>query len=316
LLFGESSGLPVFSTHYPGSVTDVVSLKSFIEQVEFFTKQKYKLVMDKGFYSWPNIRVLLKQYQNIKFILSVPFTTTIAKKIVKDGKNKFNDSLVFKHGKDILNSYSFNDSFDNNNDLIYTVYYNEGLFNEKKQSKISDILLLKEEAEQNPTKYMDNKDYTKFLQFVKDKNSDKITATLNIEKINNSIKNAGWLIAVSNDDSLNSKDIINIYRKKDVVEKAFCRLKNNLELKRLRVHNDSKVKSKVFIATIALIISSYINNVMIEKNLYNDYTMLSLLKEIEKIKKIKCNDAHSFTPITKRCRQILESFDIQITELS
>jgi hypothetical protein len=50
LLFGEKSGLPIFSSTYPGSINDVVSLASFIGELALLNNKNYNLVMDKGFF--------------------------------------------------------------------------------------------------------------------------------------------------------------------------------------------------------------------------------------------------------------------------
>jgi transposase len=42
------------------------------------------------------------------------------------------------------------------------------------------------------------------------------------------IVHSGWLVIVTNDCDINNEEIINIYRNKDIVEKAFDMLKNNL----------------------------------------------------------------------------------------
>jgi hypothetical protein len=63
----------------------------------------------------------------------------------------------------------------------------------------------------------------------------------------------------------NAEDAINLYRAKDVVEKGFGRLKNCLDLSRLRVHSDETMQNKVFIGFVALIVLSHIHRVMDER---------------------------------------------------
>ena len=56
---------------------------------------------------------------------------------------------------------------------------------------------------------------------------------------------AGWLVMISNNVS-DPKEALAIYREKDVVEKGFLRLKNSLDLGRLRVHREDSMQNKVF----------------------------------------------------------------------
>ena len=92
LLFGEESALPIYSSLYSGSTNDVVLLRNFLDKLGSFNKKFYNLVMDKGFYSLKNIRYLINNFPNYKFLLAVPFTTDFAKNIVKKGATKIDTS--------------------------------------------------------------------------------------------------------------------------------------------------------------------------------------------------------------------------------
>jgi transposase len=56
---------------------------------------------------------------------------------------------------------------------------------------------------------------------------------------------------------------LEIYRRKDIVEKSFDNLKNDLDCKRLRIHSAQTMDGRLFIQFIALI--------MAEKIQYNAY---------------------------------------------
>jgi transposase len=311
LLFGEKSGLPVFSHCYPGSIKDVSTLKSFIDQVDYVNDQSCKLVMDKGFYSQKNLLYLLKNDKKHKFLVAVPFTTCIAKELVELNKSKFNENLSFKVGQDILTSYSIIKNFNIHNKLKYHVYYNHFKYENARQNKKNISLLLADEAQSDPLKYKNSNEHKKYLTFTKSDELNKYDISIKMDRILHELRNTGMLIIVTNDFELDNKDVINIYRNKDVVEKAFNRLKNILEINRLHVHSDKAASSKLFISTISLIIVSSIHKTMIENNLYNNFTMASLFKELEKIKIYKSGNNESISPISKVNRQILASFGIK-----
>jgi transposase len=312
LLFGENSGLPVFSSLYPGSINDVATLQSFIDQIKFFSDKSYKLVMDKGFHSKDNILYLLKNCPEYKFLLAVPFTSKYAQKLVRDGVSIFDEALAFRLHNDILVSKSNIEQYLGRYTLKYAVFYNSILYNKAKQDKIDFALSLKEEALKEPLKFIEDKEYKKYLHFIKDTSTGSINISLNMNSIARQIIHSGWLVIVTNDCDINNEDIINIYRNKDVVEKAFDRLKNNLNFNRFTVHSDNRVKGKHFISMISLIMISYIHNVMLKNNLYKNYTMTELFKEISKIKLFKCGDMKSLSPISKSNRRLLDSFNIKI----
>ena len=97
------------------------------------------------------------------------------------------------------------------------------------------------------------------------------------------MQTAGWVILVSNDIS-DAKKAISINRDKDVVEKGFLRLKNSIDLGRLRVHGDNAAQGKLFVGFLASIIMSSINKVMSDKELYGKYTMKELLRILTKLR--------------------------------
>lgn len=173
---------------------------------------------------------------------------------------------------------------------------------------------MRDEARGDTVKYLKCKEYKKYLIFKKLESTNNYKIDINFDRIDYETRNSGWMIIVGNDLTIKNEEVINIYRNKDVVEKAFSRLKNNLNLNRLRIHNDSNLKSKLFISTISLILNSYINKIMIKNNLYNKYTIDEILLSLEKIQLFKNKDGNkSITPISKTNRDILEFFDIKIT---
>jgi transposase len=147
------------------------------------------------------------------------------------------------------------------------------------------------------------------------KDSGQYSITINSEKIKKENINTGWLIIVTNDLELNTKDVIKIYRRKDIIEKSFCRLKNNLYLKRLRIHSDSRIYGKFLISTIALIINSYIYSTAKDSGLLHKFTIEEMLKELDKIKLLKYNDKSTISPVSKANRDILKAFGYKIDEL-
>ena len=74
-----------------------------------------------------------------------------------------------------------------------------------------------------------------------------------------------------------------IYRSKDVVEKAFEDLKERLNLRRMAVSSEQSLDGKLFVQFIALIFVSFITRKIQEKNLFKDYTLQEILDELDVI---------------------------------
>lgn len=105
---------------------------------------------------------------------------------------------------------------------------------------------------------------------------------------------------------------LQIYRDKDVVEKCFDDLKNQLDMKRLRMHSSSAVDGRLFIQFIALILISALRKEMRKSDLIERYTARELLREMETLTKIKYTGkyGHILTEVTKPQRQIMEMLKI------
>jgi transposase len=108
-----------------------------------------------------------------------------------------------------------------------------------------------------------------------------------------------------------AKEALRIYRAKDVVEKGFLKLKNNLDLNRLRVHGDTTMRAKVFVGFIALIMLSHIHNVMLKKGLYKNMTKLELIRHMEKFRVQYIKGNRILFPISKIQKTILDAFGVK-----
>lgn len=131
------------------------------------------------------------------------------------------------------------------------------------------------------------------------------------KKIDEIISRFGFFIIVETDFKASSLDILTTYRQRDVVEKSFDDLKNELDMRRLHCHSDETMEGKMFVAFFALILRSSMQNKL---RLYLSETGLSLsslLKELRKIKYVYTKDGKKLlSPITKKQRDILEALGI------
>ena len=92
----------------------------------------------------------------------------------------------------------------------------------------------------------------------------------------------GYFALMSN-EAMDAMTVLEVYRNKDVVEKAFGNLKDRLNMRRTLVSSQQSLNGKMFTEFIALIYLSYIKKQMQEKNLFKTYTMQGLLDKIDVI---------------------------------
>ena len=105
-------------------------------------------------------------------------------------------------------------------------------------------------------------------------------------------------------------EILEIYPRRDVVEKCFDNLKNDIDMRRLYVQSDEVAEGKMFVASIALIVRSYIQNKLCEYMNGHKYTFQKILLDLDKVKLIHSanhdNNCRLLNPPTKTQREIIE----------
>jgi len=63
---------------------------------------------------------------------------------------------------------------------------------------------------------------------------------------------AGYICFITNDKTIDSaKDALDEYSTRDYIEKDFDEMKNDLDMRRIRVHTDERMKARLFIQFIA-----------------------------------------------------------------
>jgi transposase len=106
-------------------------------------------------------------------------------------------------------------------------------------------------------------------------------------------------------------ECLSLYRSKDVVEKGFDVLKNDIELMPANLRTNSSLRGYLFIAFIALILRMKLMRMMIDAQLNKRYSVEGLLTELEKIKMMVLPDGEKITTeITKKQREILDALQM------
>jgi transposase len=140
-----------------------------------------------------------------------------------------------------------------------------------------------------------------------------IKISYNTEAVNKHIKRYVGFQALLSNSIKDPVKALQVYREKDVVEKCFDDLKNQLDMKRLRVHSSSTVDGRLFVQFIALIYMSALRQEMRRSDLIERYGVREVLQEMETLTRVKYSGKYGsiLTEITKPQREILEKLKIQ-----
>ena len=100
------------------------------------------------------------------------------------------------------------------------------------------------------------------------------------ESIIKAKRNFGFFALISN-ETMDAIAALELYRNKDVVEKAFGNLKERLNMRRTPVSSEQSPDGKLFVQFVALIYLSHIKKQMQKKDLVKRYSITSLLDKLD-----------------------------------
>ena len=314
LLMGFESRYPIYQSIYGGSLKDVTTLTTTIQTFQALAGEKQMIaVMDKGFFSAKNVNTMLSDKHHVDFIIAVPFTNKFAKELVKSEKKDI-DTLknTIVCGKESLRAITKVRSWNKEHKVYAHVYYNARKAHGIRENLFANVATLREQAMLQPEKYVNDRKYTKYLIIRRsEREASGYTVNLREDVVEVELETAGWMVVISN-FMTDAKEAIRIYREKDIVEKGFCRLKNTLDMGRLRVHSEESTQNKLFVGFISLILLSGIHNVMVEQMLYRTMTMKKLIMTLSKLKVQFVKGVRILFPVTKAQRDIYKAFGIKV----
>lgn len=303
MYYGEDSGLPLYYRVYPGSISDKAHLKYMVADNEFINGKRTRFVMDRGFYSKENLQYLTEG--GYRFVIALP------------GSLKYARELIQKHGQEIVNhseyllgpGLPYGKSYETEAlgfRMRVHLYYDP-----EKALRESTALYELLEAQENDLKSMKeppdkNLHYDKYFYINRSKDG-KLGYIRNYTAIDEALQHCGFFLIGETDFKKTTAEILEIYRRRDVVEKSFDSLKNELDMKRLHVHSSQTAQGKIFVAFLSLIVQSYMRKQLREHMRKNNLTMHSILLELDKMKTIQYPGSHTprlLNPLTKHQRDI------------
>jgi hypothetical protein len=289
LVFGETSNLPFYYRKLAGNIPDVKTVTELVKELDVLGYSKVKLVMDRGFYSAENINALYRKHY--KFIVAASTSLSYAKGIIKKLGHEihrfdaFNAKYeLYVHSETIAWDYTQarpykGDVITGDRRMYLHLYFNldkaaedEANFNRKMISLHEELLTGKRIPEHE-------KLYAKYFE-VKETPIRGIQITSKQKAMDEASSLYGYMVLLSNEvkDPITA---LELYRNRDLVEKAFGNIKERLNCKRMLVSSDSSLEGKLFVAFVALIYLAYIKKQMQDKDLFKKYTMHELLDELD-----------------------------------
>jgi transposase len=291
LVFGQESNLPFYYRKLAGNIPDAKTVRHLLEELDILGYSKVKLVMDRGFYSEYNINCLYMKH--VKFLSSVRMSLSFVRKELDAIYDTFRS---FEHYNEDYELYcrtvrtTWNymqehphkgENVQESRRLYIHYYYNIDKAAENEKAFDRRLFALKQELESGKRVPEHELLYQKYFN-IKTTPRRGTQVTVKEENVRNAKRYYGFFALITN-ETMDAVTAIELYRNKDVVEKAFGNLKERLNMRRALVSSDQSLEGKMFVQFVALICLSYIKKQMQVKGLLKDYTLPGLLDKLDVI---------------------------------
>ena len=287
LVFGETSNLPFYYRKLAGNIPDSKTVKN-LDMLGF---SKVKLVMDRGFYSEDNINALFKEH--LKFLISVKMSLSSVRQHLDPIYEQFRSFEHFSEKYELYyhivpTEWSYTQYRPYKDDTISELrriyihyYYNIDRAAEDEKAFDRELIELRHELESGKQVPEHEKLYRRFFE-TKSTPKRGTKVTVNEEAVFNAKRYYGFFALLTN-ETMDAITALELYRNKDVVEKAFGNLKERLNMRRTLVSSEQSLEGKLFVEFVALIYLSHIKKQMQDTELFKYYTLQSALDKLDVI---------------------------------
>jgi transposase len=314
LVLSVERQIPLYYKIFPGSINDVITLKNLIAEINSLGIIKSMFLLDRGFYSESNIAEM--NSLGIDFIIPLPFGVKTGKGIVSETNRDIENPINAKRYEGdiyyVLERYV---------EIGGVKAYGYLFYNKKRESnelnsffnRIIDIesSLEGKKVYGNPQDAF-NRMARNFARYFDWWTEDGV---IHLKRKSNAISQAvnrfGKVILLSS-TKRSWEEVLSLYRNRDVIEKEFDNLKNELEVMPLRVSKLSTLKGLLFIFFISLVIRSLLLQKARNAGLLGKNSIDDILLDLAKLRAVKIGSAWKLTEITKKERIVLEKMGISI----
>jgi transposase len=312
MYYGVSSHMPVYYNMFSGSIPDKVYMEFMMANAKDMGLRCVCFVLDRGFVTEDNFNYMRES--GYSFITAMPGQRLEALRLVDENKGGIRKAANRIDEYEVYGLQCPIELYGRR--LQAHIYYDpeKQAFDEKEL--FARIEKLRAELEKmNKSKRMAKKYKDYFV--IEEKAQNELTFELDTNKVDERLERAGFFILLSSRAELTSREVLKIYRDRDIIEKNFEQFKNRLDFKRMRTHWNKTTEGKMFVGFLALILRSYMRKIMKTDPRTKSLTFEKILIELRKIKSVTMTDmSEMLIPLTKLQKTILSVLGIPIEPLA
>ena len=317
MYYGEESMLPLYYRIYPGSIPDKAHLKYMAEDTGILSSKKVKFVMDRGFYSAENLRYLVEK--DCRFIIALPGSLKYCRELI----DKHRDEIVNKSDCYLGPEKPYGKAYETNElgfRMRVHLYYDPDKAAHDGRLLHEEITKMEKELAEMDEPPARSLHYDRYFFINRSSKDGSLSFRRNTAAIDKALSQCGFFLIAETDFKKTTAEILEIYRRRDVVEKSFDNLKNDLDMRRLYIHSDEAAEGKAFVAFLALIVRSRMQNLLQGYMSQQHFTFRKILLELDKAKLAvsadRLNGCRFLNPPTKIQKDIFAALGLSAELLS
>jgi transposase len=291
LVFGEESRLPFYYRVLAGNIPDSKTVTHLLNSLDTLGFSKVKLVMDRGFYSEANINALFKEHR--KFLMSVRLSLSFVRTALDRIYDGFRNFEHYSENYDLYchtvsTQWNYTQERPYKKDILTSakrvyIHYYFSLDKAAEDEKAFDrkLVALRQELLSGNRLPKHEQLYKKYFEVTSTpRRGTKVRVK---EEVIEREKRYYGFFALFTNQAMSAITALEIYRNKDLVEKAFGDLKERLNMRRTLVSSEQSLDGKLFVEFVALIYLSYIKKKMQENNMFKQYSLQGMLDKLDLI---------------------------------
>ena len=314
MLFGQKSRLPAYYRRMQGNISDVATLKTTVKALDFLGTKTMHFILDRGFYSETNVDEMLKRRHH--FTMGVPS----GRKWVEAAIDRHYESIASpEHYLQIDDSEALYAVTElrkwgvNNRRTYLHIYFNACRAADEFDRFTRELLQYKQELETRKRVKAHEEFYDRFL-LIKETPKRGLRVTFNDDEIQKYRKRYAGFFCLLSTAFKDPIEALRVYRAKDAVENSFDDLKNQLDMKRLRVHTSAAMDSRIFLQFLALILICQIRNTTQTDKVLRNLTVREVMEDMETLVRITYSGRYGqvYTETNPIQRKIMEVFGLTL----
>jgi transposase len=313
LVLSLNNHLPLYFKQFPGSNSDVMTLKNLVAEIKAFGIAKSLFILDRGFYSESNIKEMTAK--NIDFILPLTFCVNIGKGLVSETNKDIENPVNAKRFcGDIFYVLESEVLIGEVNVYEYVLFNKtrEGVETNSFYNRLIDIeSALHGKEFKNPIGEFEHTagNFERYIECVIE--GKTIYLRRRINAISQATNRFGKTILLSA-TKRRWDEVLSLSRERDEVEKKYDELKNELEAMPREVLKIETLQGLLFIFFVSLIMRAILLRKARDAKLLDKKSIEEILLELAKLRAVKVGGKWRLTDISKKQRMILEKMNIEI----